>query len=228
MNQTIPEYCMCMVGCGGVGKSSITLQFVQGTFVTDLDPTMEDDYRKRAKVDGQTVMLDILDTMGYHDEFRALTLHFFRQANGFLLLFSLTDRSSLNKAIRYLEMIQQAKDEDDVTIIPIILVGNNLDLTDERVISRDEATDLSRGYKLQYMEISAKMNENVTECFLALTRMMMATCTQQTAVTGQSIAEYNSMVGTGNSNRVLYFLLPACFLFFWYTFSILLRVSVDR
>ncbi len=167
------EYKMCMVGGGGVGKSSTTLQFVQGTFVNDIDPTIEDAYRKQTEVDGQTVMLDIMDTVGHYDEFVALVMQYFRQSNGFLLLFSVTDRNSLDEAIKYLDMIQQAKDEDDVTKIPIILVGNKLDLGDERVISRDEATDLAREYKLKYMEISAKANENVTECFHTLTRMMI-------------------------------------------------------
>ena len=112
MHQTVPEYKMCMVGGGGIGKSSITLQFVQDTFVKDIVPTLEDNYRKQTEVDGQTVMLDILDTFGQYDEIVALVMQYFRQSNGFLLLFSLTDRSSLNEAIKYLEMIQQAKDED--------------------------------------------------------------------------------------------------------------------
>ena len=41
-----------MVGGGGVGKSSITVQFVQDFFVDTYDPTIEDSYVKQIVVDG--------------------------------------------------------------------------------------------------------------------------------------------------------------------------------
>ena len=46
------EYKMVIMGSGGVGKSSITLQFVQGHFVDCYDPTIEDSYRKQLVVKG--------------------------------------------------------------------------------------------------------------------------------------------------------------------------------
>ncbi len=182
----IPEYKVCMVGYGGVGKSAATLQFVQGLFVEDLDPTIEDSYRKQVRIDDddEIVILDILDMAG-PEEYVPLVMQNFRFAHGFLVFFSLTDHYSMYEAIKYLEMIKRAKEETDMTKIPTFLIGNKLDLVDERVISRDEALDLAKNYKLQYMETSAKMNENVTECFLALARMMMTTCPQPTVATGQ-------------------------------------------
>ena len=55
---------VCMLGSGSVGKSALTLQFIQNQFVADYDPTIEDAYRKSISVDGSTVMFDILDTAG--------------------------------------------------------------------------------------------------------------------------------------------------------------------
>ena len=57
------EYKVVMFGCGGVGKSALTIQFVQGMFIPDYDPTIEDSYRKQVERDGK-VLLDILDTAG--------------------------------------------------------------------------------------------------------------------------------------------------------------------
>ena len=58
------EYKIVVLGSGGVGKSALTVQFVQGIFVEKYDPTIEDSYRKQVEVDGQQCMLEILDTAG--------------------------------------------------------------------------------------------------------------------------------------------------------------------
>ena len=41
-----------VLGAGGVGKSSVTVRFVQDTFVDDYDPTIEDSYVKQITVKG--------------------------------------------------------------------------------------------------------------------------------------------------------------------------------
>ena len=58
------EYKIVVLGSGGVGKSALTVQFVQGIFVEKYDPTIEDSYRKQVEVDSQQCMLEILDTAG--------------------------------------------------------------------------------------------------------------------------------------------------------------------
>ena len=49
------EYKIVVLGSGGVGKSALTVQFVQGIFVEKYDPTIEDSYRKQVEVDGTQV-----------------------------------------------------------------------------------------------------------------------------------------------------------------------------
>ena len=49
---------------GGVGKSALTIQLIQNHFVDEYDPTIEDSYRKQVVIDGETCLLDILDTAG--------------------------------------------------------------------------------------------------------------------------------------------------------------------
>ena len=58
----LEEYKVALYGCAGVGKSSLTIQYVQRIFVSEYDPTIEDSYRKVFEIDGKEVMLDILDT----------------------------------------------------------------------------------------------------------------------------------------------------------------------
>jgi tRNA U34 5-carboxymethylaminomethyl modifying GTPase MnmE/TrmE len=46
------EYKVVIQGSGGVGKSSITNQYVCGHFIDDYDPTIEDSYRKQVVISG--------------------------------------------------------------------------------------------------------------------------------------------------------------------------------
>ena len=58
------EYHLVVLGSGGVGKSALTVQFVQGLFVESYDPTIEDAYKKQIEVEGKLCTLQILDTAG--------------------------------------------------------------------------------------------------------------------------------------------------------------------
>merc|ERR1711913_279415 len=61
------EYKLVVVGAGGVGKSALTIQLIQNHFVDEYDPTIEDSYRKQVVIDGETCLLDILDTAGQEE-----------------------------------------------------------------------------------------------------------------------------------------------------------------
>ena len=80
------EYKIVVLGSGGVGKSALTVQFVQGIFVEKYDPTIEDSYRKQVEVDGQQCMLEILDTAGTVSELFPFP---FRQTISAVLKFNL-------------------------------------------------------------------------------------------------------------------------------------------
>jgi GTPase KRas protein len=56
------EYPLTMVGRVGVGKSCLLVLFVANHFLAEYDPTLEDSYRKRARIDDEPCLLDILDT----------------------------------------------------------------------------------------------------------------------------------------------------------------------
>jgi septin family protein len=57
-NDNLTAFKLVVVGDGGVGKSALTIQFFQKLFVTDYDPTIEDNYSQHTEVDKQWCVLD--------------------------------------------------------------------------------------------------------------------------------------------------------------------------
>ncbi|KAL9648102.1 hypothetical protein ABK040_007468 [Willaertia magna] len=165
-NNNNEEYKLAVVGGGGVGKSALTVQFIQNIFVEEYDPTIEDSYRKHAKVDDKPCFLEILDTAG-QEEYKALRDSYMRTADGFLLVYSVIDRKTFEEVNEFYEQILRVKDADKV---PMVLVGNKCDLESERIISQDEAKQYSKQLGIPSIETSAKQRLHVDECFMALVR----------------------------------------------------------
>lgn len=162
------EYKLVVLGSGGVGKSALTVQFVQGIFVEKYDPTIEDSYRKVVEVDGQQCMLEILDTAGT-EQFTAMRDLYMKNGQGFLLVYSITAQSTFNDLQDLREQILRVKDMDEV---PMILVGNKCDLEDERVVGKDQGQNLAKNWNCTFLETSAKSKINVTEIFHDLVRQI--------------------------------------------------------
>lgn len=161
-----PHYKLVVLGNGGVGKSALTIQFIQQYFVTDYDPTIEDSYTKQCIVDGDICKLDILDTAG-QEEFSAMREQYMRTGDGFVLIFSVTDRASFEEIARIHKQILRVKDRDEV---PMTLLANKVDLQQQRLISQAEAESMARQLNIPYVEVSAKYRLNVDNAFYDLVR----------------------------------------------------------
>lgn len=166
----IPEYKIVVLGAGGVGKSALTVQFVQNIFIEKYDPTIEDSYRKAVEVDGQQCTLEILDTAGT-EQFTAMRDLYMKNGQGFLLVYSITQQSTFNDLAPLREQILRVKDADSV---PMILAGNKCDLEDERVISKSTGSAKAQEWGCQFMECSAKSKLNVSDLFISLVKQINA------------------------------------------------------
>ncbi|KAF4091060.1 hypothetical protein AMELA_G00032690 [Ameiurus melas] len=162
---TMTEYKLVVVGAGGVGKSALTIQLIQNHFVDEYDPTIEDSYRKQVVIDGETCLLDILDTAG-QEEYSAMRDQYMRTGEGFLCVFAINNTKSFEDIHQYREQIKRVKDSDDV---PMVLVGNKCDLP-ARTVDTRQAQELARSYGIPYIETSAKTRQGVEDAFYTLVR----------------------------------------------------------
>lgn len=153
-------------GAGAVGKSALTIQFVQGYFITDYDPTIEDSYKRVLLVDNENVQLDILDTAG-QDDFAPMRTSYMRQGKGFIIVYAIDDRASFEEAEVFHHDLVRTKATDDV---PVVLCGNKCDLEDKRVVSKTEGEELAAKLKADFYETSALANVNIENAFTTLVK----------------------------------------------------------
>jgi len=169
---------LVVVGEGAVGKSSLTIQFIQGFFVDYYDPTIEDSYRKQISVDDEVSLLQVLDTAG-QDNFVSMRDSWLRAGECFMVVFSLSSRQSLEEALRLYEQILRIKDAERGEV-PVVLLGNKADLVEERQVSEEEAKAKASEMNCVYIEASAKEGRNVEEGFYATVREHRAWRARQT------------------------------------------------
>ncbi|KAL2097050.1 hypothetical protein ACEWY4_006257 [Coilia grayii] len=162
------EYKVVVLGSGGVGKSALTVQFVTGSFIEKYDPTIEDFYRKEIEVDSSPSVLEILDTAGT-EQFASMRDLYIKNGQGFILVYSLVNQQSFQDIKPMRDQIIRVKRYERV---PMILVGNKVDLESEREVSSGEGKALAADWNCPFIETSAKNKSLVDELFAEIVRQM--------------------------------------------------------
>ena len=99
--------------------------------------------------------------LGNQERFRSIRKMYVRGSSGAILLYDITNASSLNRISEWREMIAELCGE-----IPIVLIGNKLDLEEQRTVSKERGIELQEKNNLSsFMEISTETGENVEKMF---------------------------------------------------------------
>jgi len=159
-----------VLGTNGVGKSALLIQFSMNCFVESFDPTIEDGYRTQLVVDNHMCLLDVLDTAG-GEEYATMRDQYIRGAQGLILVYSVTSRSSFEFLKDIHQSIRRVKQDNPI----FMLVGNRCDLTWERQVSKADGAALARQYGCDFIETSAKTTQNVERLFINIVRSLRQT-----------------------------------------------------
>jgi GTPase KRas protein len=103
------------------------------------------------ELDGKALQLEILDTAG-QEEYSPLRETFMHTGDGFLLCFSITDDSTYEDLLAIHQQIMRVHENPQV---PVVIVGNKVDLEDERAVSFEEGAQLAKKLSGKYMEVGA-------------------------------------------------------------------------
>ncbi|XP_028032996.1 ras-related protein Rab-21-like [Bombyx mandarina] len=158
-----------LLGDGCVGKTSLLLRYIEDKFnekhLTTLQATF---LNKRLNINGNRVNLSIWDTAG-QEKFHALGPIYYRNSNGAILVYDITDEDSFRKVKNWVKELKKMLGSD----INLVIAGNKIDLEHERTVSLEEAESYAKLVGAKHYYTSAKLNQGVEELFLDLTREML-------------------------------------------------------
>uniref|UniRef100_A0A8C0EL59 small monomeric GTPase n=1 Tax=Bubo bubo TaxID=30461 RepID=A0A8C0EL59_BUBBB len=123
---------------------------------------------KPVTFNGTRVKLQIWDTAG-QERFHTLSTSYFRGAQGFILVYDITNLDSFQSITTWMKDIhEKAGDEVDV-----ILLGNKCDKESERVVPKQKGEKLAWEHGIPFFETSAKDNVNIEDAFSVLTNEIL-------------------------------------------------------
>ncbi|MFW9876312.1 MAG: Rab family GTPase [Candidatus Thorarchaeota archaeon] len=155
---------ICIFGDAAVGKTSLVDHYLTNEFHENIQATLGASIHiKFMNVKNTKITLQIWD-FGGHKNFMFLIPAYARGSSGAVFMFDLTNLKSLKNLKTWLVEFKKISG-----ILPIILVGNKLDLEQKRICTKEQALDLMVSYHLfNYIECSAKTGENIQSVFKSL------------------------------------------------------------
>jgi GTPase SAR1 family protein len=86
----------------------------------------------------------------------------FEHASGFMLVYSISTRSSFEQVEKLAEQLVHLK---DFTRHTMFIIGNKSDLEQDRVVSKEEGEALANKFQMKFREVSAKDDVNIQQTF---------------------------------------------------------------
>ena len=158
---------ICVLGSFGVGKTSLTAQFVLNMFSDKYHTTIGVKVDKKVvKIGGQELTLMLWDMAG-EEENLPIKLPYVRDAAGYFLVVDGTREKTLDVALSIQERIRA-----QIGDLPFIVAINKLDQLENWEIQESQLAELAaRGWRL--FKTSAKSGEQVEEAFLTLASLTL-------------------------------------------------------
>jgi small GTP-binding protein len=163
-------YKICVVGNGGVGKTSMVLRYCENSFKESYLMTIGSNFSTKtvelADHPQLQVKLQLWDLAG-QKHFSFVRPPFYRGATGIIYVFDLTRRSSFADLIEWREEVEKVIGQK-----PCLVVGNKLDLANQgqrEVAEQDGEAVKYEMHAMKYFETSAKESDSVGDIFKMLT-----------------------------------------------------------
>ena len=165
---------ICIIGDSSVGKTNVLFKFIEGQFSPLHVTTIGFDYKSKIITlpsSKKKVKLQIWDTAG-QEKYMSMNKSLFQRVQGIILMYDITNRATFERLQIWLNLIKQMTNE-----IPIILVGNKLDLEDNeehgRIVEYNEGDDFANENDIEFFEVSAKNGDNIENVFISIAQKVL-------------------------------------------------------
>lgn len=156
------RYKIIVLGESDVGKTCLLHKYKEDDFKQSLMTTIGvDTVSKSIVLNGKNIMLNIWDTAG-QERFFSITKSYYRNADGILLIFDISDERTFSCVDRWFGRIRE-----ETGNVPLFLVGNKRDKVDSTTYHAMESKFKGKAeeMKARYYTTSAKTGENVNNIF---------------------------------------------------------------
>ena len=155
---------LAIVGDCEVGKTSLLDRFTENIFNEGQQKTKEEKwYTKNINEDVEVQILDTCFT------FRNVKITKYRKKHGIIVVYDVNKQETFENAKKkwYVEAKRYSPDD-----MPIILIGNKIDIQDSRVVEYQTAKEFADEVNIEYFETSTKHDIGVEEAFYGLFRQI--------------------------------------------------------
>ncbi|MCQ2820752.1 MAG: GTP-binding protein [archaeon] len=158
-----------ILGDIAVGKTSIISRYITNEFNNSYRATVGVEFRvKDIFLENCKVNLKIWDTCG-EERYKSITRQYYRDTQGVLLVFDLTNPKSIERLGSWLADVKQENDDNLV----VFLVGNKTDSKDKILQLSSDGKKFAMNNNIPYSEVSAKLGTGITNLFEAIARKMV-------------------------------------------------------
>ena len=165
---------LLVLGDSAVGKTSILIRYVENSFDECCISTLGVDYKvKYIKYKNTKIKLQLWDTSG-EEKYRSISTNLIRNTQGLLIVFDLTNEDSFQNIKDWINAA-----DDYNPNLKKILIGNKLDLEDERKVNNEALINFANNKNIKFFETSAKDGTNIEEAFKALVDLLFENKTEQ-------------------------------------------------
>ena len=160
---------MIVIGDAGVGKSCLTNRAAKDKFLSDYSPTVGFEFLTfSTNIENKIIKLQIWDTCG-QELYRSLITNFYRNSSLAIVVYAVNSAQSFeNLEIWFRELRAHANPD-----IKTILIGNKIDLKDEREVTTKQGEDFAKLNNVhKFVEASAKEGINTRNTFIYIAKLL--------------------------------------------------------
>ena len=150
-----------LIGDSNVGKTNILSKYLQNEFNPDSKATVGVEFgSKTININNNVIKAQIWDTAGT-EKYRSITNAYYKGAKGAFVVYDISRKTSFNNIDKWLFDLKNNGDEN----INIVLIGNKIDLDNQREVTTEEGEKKAIINKASFIETSAKNGDNIEKAF---------------------------------------------------------------